>query len=231
MNPYNTLGIERGCTRDEVKTAFRAKAWHAHPDRGGDQQAFIECCNAYKQILREMPPRPREPKPAPAARRAQPPKPPKPKESPGRDRPRKPDRNRVRPTSPVANWTPDLVLTEDVGRDGQPAPPPDPQWRADLVLDGDECADSRSAQPRDPNWRPDFVLRDETAEATSDDYRSLFQRISARSNQDDSDSWAFILIRAIGILIFVALIAATIWLGWVAWTFDPTKAGDRNAIW
>src|SRR5262245_38808160 len=51
MDPYQTLGLAPGCTRDQVKEAFRAKVWRAHPDRGGAEQPFIELCAAYKQLL------------------------------------------------------------------------------------------------------------------------------------------------------------------------------------
>ena len=53
MDPYVTLGVRRNCTRDQVKAAFRAKVRIAHPDRGGDEQAFIALCAAYKQVLQE----------------------------------------------------------------------------------------------------------------------------------------------------------------------------------
>ena len=53
MDPYQILGISRACTLDEVKKAFRAKAWLAHPDRGGENESFIRLCNAYEEILKE----------------------------------------------------------------------------------------------------------------------------------------------------------------------------------
>ena len=55
MDPYRILGVARDCTRDDVKAAFRAKVWNAHPDRGGDEQAFIELCAAYKRLLKIVP--------------------------------------------------------------------------------------------------------------------------------------------------------------------------------
>ena len=48
VDPYQTLEVERGCSREDVTAAFRAKVWAAHPDRGGDEQSFIELCSAYK---------------------------------------------------------------------------------------------------------------------------------------------------------------------------------------
>ena len=53
MDPYEILGVPRGCTREQVKEAFRARVRRAHPDRGGDEAAFIELCAAYRDILAE----------------------------------------------------------------------------------------------------------------------------------------------------------------------------------
>ena len=55
MDPYLILGVPRGCTREEVKGAFRSRVHLAHPDRGGDAVAFVQLCNAYRQILEESP--------------------------------------------------------------------------------------------------------------------------------------------------------------------------------
>jgi hypothetical protein len=54
MNPYLTLGVARGCTRNEVKQAFLIKAQSAHPDHGGDDASFVELRTAYEQILKEL---------------------------------------------------------------------------------------------------------------------------------------------------------------------------------
>jgi hypothetical protein len=239
MDPYSTLGVERGCSRAELKSAFRAKIWYAHPDRGGDQQAFIEFCSAYKQLLKEVPPGPSRRKPPRDAPNTQPPRPPNPVERPSEGLPRNANRNAGRPKSSAANWEPDLILNADVGRDGQPAPPPDPQWQADLVLIDEMRAENRPRQPLDPNWAPDVVLLDESAEdaarkiaATPDAYQSLFQQISARANPEKKENWEVKVLRVIGILIFVAMIVGTIWLCYVAWIFDPkTAAGDPTAVW
>ena len=58
MDPYLTLDVSRDCTRDEVKEAFRSKAQHAHPDRGGEELTFIQLRAAYNQILVELDRRP-----------------------------------------------------------------------------------------------------------------------------------------------------------------------------
>jgi DnaJ domain len=54
MDPYRTLGVTRGCTREDVKEAFRARVASAHPDRGGEEAAFIELRTAYERILAEL---------------------------------------------------------------------------------------------------------------------------------------------------------------------------------
>ncbi len=47
---YNTLGVEKGASQDEVKAAFRKKAHEHHPDKGGDAEKFKELNEAY-QVL------------------------------------------------------------------------------------------------------------------------------------------------------------------------------------
>ena len=54
MDPYSILGVPRGCTREEVKEAFRSLVHRAHPDRGGDGEAFIQLCDAYREVLDEL---------------------------------------------------------------------------------------------------------------------------------------------------------------------------------
>jgi DnaJ domain len=235
MDPYLTLGVERGCSRAELKSAFRARVWHAHPDRGGDQQAFIEFCSAYKQLLKEVAPGPGQRKPPRADHNSPPPSTPNPKDPPSERPPRKTDRNGRRPKSFKASWEPDLILNADVGRDGQPAPPPDPQWQPDLIVVDEMRAENRPHQPLDPNWAPDVVLLDEAAEdaaGTPDPYQSLFQQISARSNPGKAENWEVKVLRVIGILIFVGMIVWTIWFCYVAWSFEPkTAASDRSVVW
>jgi hypothetical protein len=58
MDPYWTLGVSKECTHDEVKDAYRAKARATHPDRGGDELAFIRLHAAYEEILAELERRP-----------------------------------------------------------------------------------------------------------------------------------------------------------------------------
>lgn len=47
---YETLGVERGASQDEIKSAFRKLAKEHHPDRGGDEKKFKEVNSAY-QVL------------------------------------------------------------------------------------------------------------------------------------------------------------------------------------
>ncbi len=54
MDPYLTLGVPRGCSRQEVKEAFRVRAQYAHPDRGGEVLLFVQLHTAYEQILAEL---------------------------------------------------------------------------------------------------------------------------------------------------------------------------------
>lgn len=48
MNYYQTLGINRGATDSEIKTAYRKMAMKHHPDRGGDEQKFKQIEEAYR---------------------------------------------------------------------------------------------------------------------------------------------------------------------------------------
>jgi hypothetical protein len=51
VNPYRSLGVPRGCTREQAIQAFRARIWSLHPDRGEDHFAFLDACAALNQIL------------------------------------------------------------------------------------------------------------------------------------------------------------------------------------
>lgn len=54
MDPYLILGVPRGCTREQVKDAYRALVHRAHPDRGGDGEAFVRLCAAYREVLNDL---------------------------------------------------------------------------------------------------------------------------------------------------------------------------------
>lgn len=50
MNYYETLGLNRGASSDEVKKAYRSMAMKHHPDRGGNEQKFKEIEEAYRTL-------------------------------------------------------------------------------------------------------------------------------------------------------------------------------------
>jgi curved DNA-binding protein CbpA len=52
MNPYEMLGLEEGCTDEEITVAFRALAKEHHPDVGGDPEIFIQI-NIAVDVLRD----------------------------------------------------------------------------------------------------------------------------------------------------------------------------------
>jgi hypothetical protein len=106
MDPYQTLGVTRGCTREEVKNAFRARVWSAHPDLGGQESTFIEICIAYQKILAELDRRPGAVAVMPAQG---------PRKRPS-SRPADPDWEPdliVLAKPPDPRWEPDLVLLDE----------------------------------------------------------------------------------------------------------------------
>jgi len=50
MDYYGTLGLQRGASEEEIKTAYRKMAMKHHPDRGGDQNRFKEISTAYEAL-------------------------------------------------------------------------------------------------------------------------------------------------------------------------------------
>ena len=52
QDPYKTLGIPYGSSKEEAKKAFRILAHKHHPDKGGDAKKFSEINQAYQQILK-----------------------------------------------------------------------------------------------------------------------------------------------------------------------------------
>jgi DnaJ-class molecular chaperone len=50
QNPYQTLGVERNASTDEIKRAYRKLASKHHPDRGGDTKTFQEIQTAYDTL-------------------------------------------------------------------------------------------------------------------------------------------------------------------------------------
>lgn len=54
MDYYNTLGVNRNASQDEIKKAYRSLAMKHHPDRGGDQAKFKEVEEAYRTLSDEQ---------------------------------------------------------------------------------------------------------------------------------------------------------------------------------
>ena len=50
---YEVLGIEKTCTQEEVRKAYKKMAYKHHPDRGGDQGVFQEVQHAYEILSDE----------------------------------------------------------------------------------------------------------------------------------------------------------------------------------
>jgi len=47
MDYYNTLGVNRNASPDEIKKAYRRLAGQHHPDKGGDTATFQKIQEAY----------------------------------------------------------------------------------------------------------------------------------------------------------------------------------------
>ena len=50
MNHYETLGVAKDATSDEIKKAYRKLASQHHPDRGGDTKKFQDVQGAYETL-------------------------------------------------------------------------------------------------------------------------------------------------------------------------------------
>lgn len=51
MDPYATLGIDRGADKSQIKKAYRARAKKAHPDAGGSVEKFGELQKCYDVLM------------------------------------------------------------------------------------------------------------------------------------------------------------------------------------
>lgn len=49
---YDVLGVNPSATEEEVRKAYREKAWKAHPDRGGSNVEMALLNKAYEMIKR-----------------------------------------------------------------------------------------------------------------------------------------------------------------------------------
>jgi len=49
--PYEVLGLQRGCTNDEIRAAWRQKAPLVHPDHGGTSPLFVLTQSAYELLI------------------------------------------------------------------------------------------------------------------------------------------------------------------------------------
>jgi len=47
---YKVLGLKRGATQKEVKSAFRSKSLETHPDKGGSEKDFVRVAQAYELL-------------------------------------------------------------------------------------------------------------------------------------------------------------------------------------
>lgn len=50
MSHYDTLGVGRSASPEEIKSAYRKLAMKHHPDRGGDQKQFQQITEAYETL-------------------------------------------------------------------------------------------------------------------------------------------------------------------------------------
>ena len=50
MDYYDTLGVSRNASQDELKKAYKKASMQHHPDRGGDESKFKEINEAYSTL-------------------------------------------------------------------------------------------------------------------------------------------------------------------------------------
>jgi curved DNA-binding protein CbpA len=50
MTHYDTLGVPKTASRDDIKRAYRRKSKAAHPDRGGDHREMVAVNRAYDTL-------------------------------------------------------------------------------------------------------------------------------------------------------------------------------------
>jgi hypothetical protein len=57
---YRTLGLVRGATEEQIRSAFKDKAKTHHPDKGGKQEEFVRIRQAYEALMKDRSTRTRE---------------------------------------------------------------------------------------------------------------------------------------------------------------------------
>jgi len=215
MDPYHTLGVLRDCTREEAKDAFRARAWQLHPDRGGEEQAFIQLYSAYKQILREL-----DRIPINTAA--------KPVRAPG--------------NSPISHpsdpsWDPEPNVIEVPPPVPRHPKPPDPSWEPELIVLDDP---PRPAKPFHPQWDPELVMLDRPPRrpkppeswSGTETFSSWLRELSDQSVRGNS-WWQSARIRAILTTILLILIVVSIVLTWIVWVMPEQSASveKTRSVW
>ena len=54
MDHYSILGISKIASKNEIKTAYRKKTKILHPDKGGNQDQFVELNNSYNILIDDI---------------------------------------------------------------------------------------------------------------------------------------------------------------------------------
>lgn len=50
LNPFDILGVSIDASEDEVKSAYKKRAWDAHPDHGGNNEEMAKVNAAFEVI-------------------------------------------------------------------------------------------------------------------------------------------------------------------------------------
>ena len=54
IQAYRILGLSHGATKSQIKDVYKSLVKLHHPDKGGNQQKFIEIQNAYDTLMKEV---------------------------------------------------------------------------------------------------------------------------------------------------------------------------------
>jgi hypothetical protein len=223
MDPYQTLGVAKGCASAELKEAFRNKALEAHPDRGGDAAEFVRLREAYDQIVGEMT---RKPPLGVVAR--------SPEQSYRADALR---------NQPDPDWEPDLIVLDEPLPRVRPVRPPEPGWEPDLVVRDEPLPRIRPARPRNSNWEPELVVsgneiaqvpkssaRKRDPKVLDQKYIGWMRGVVKRTPADGSGS-SDELYAIVSVAAFVAFVLLA--LCWMFWPSNsdriPTKPSDLDS--